>query len=97
MPNVLTANRLTDGIVVYLGNAGEWVSDLGAASVSDDGASLESLRTVAARSIADRLVVGVYAIDVDLAGGKPAPKSVREKIRAAGRQSFNDLTEREIR
>lgn len=97
MPSVLTANRLTDGIVVYLGNAGEWVRDLGAASVAENETLLESLEDIAGKSVANQLVVGVYAMDVDFTGGIPVPKSVREKIRAAHRQSFEDLTEREVR
>ncbi|MBU2583207.1 MAG: DUF2849 domain-containing protein [Alphaproteobacteria bacterium] len=96
MPNVLTANRLEDGVVVYLGNSGEWVHDLIAATVAENEASLAILEKIAGKSVAGRHVVGVYAIDVDLSNGKPSPKSVREKIRAAHRQTFKDLTELEI-
>ncbi|MBU1211722.1 MAG: DUF2849 domain-containing protein [Alphaproteobacteria bacterium] len=97
MPNVITANRLEDGIVVYLGQSGNWTSDLTAARVANSGHDLEALEKIAGTAVAASHVVAVYAMDVDLSGGKPAPKSVREKIRAAHRQTFKDLTEIEIR
>ncbi|KUO57629.1 MAG: hypothetical protein APF80_11815 [Alphaproteobacteria bacterium BRH_c36] len=97
MRNVITANRLEDGIVVYLGHTGDWTSDLAAARVVDSRHDLEALEKIAAAAVAACHVVGVYAMDVDLSSGKPMPKSVREKIRAAHRQTFKDLTEIEIR
>lgn len=97
MPNVLTANRLEDGVVVYLSTSDEWVSDLTDARVAEDEQSLEALNLIAGQSAADQLIVGAYAMDVDLSNGKPAAKSVREKIRAAHRQTFKDLTELENR
>ena len=96
MPNVITANRLEDGIVVYLGNANEWVHDLAAARVANADPDLKALETIAGKAVADSHVVGVYAMDVDISSGTPAAKSVREKIRAAHRQTFKDLTEIEI-
>lgn len=97
MPNVITANRLNDGIVVYLGNANKWVRELEAARVANEASELEQLESIAGKAVAEQTVVGVYAMDVDILEGIPAAKSVREKIRAAHRQTFKDLTEIEIR
>ncbi len=96
MPNVITANRLDDGIVVYLGDASEWVSDLASARVAEADSDLKALELIADKAADEQLVVSVYAMDVDISNGSPEPKSVREKIRAAHRQTFKDLTEIEL-
>lgn len=93
MPKVITANRLADGIVVYLAEADKWVRDLAAARVAEDAADLQALEAIAGTSAANQFVVGIYAMDVDLSKGAPEAKSVREKIRSAHRQTFKDLTE----
>ena len=82
-PQVLTANRLRAGDVVYLGENAAWVTDLAEAIVAADAAHLERLETIAARAIAAQDVVAVYAIDVDTTAGAPQPLSVKERIRAA--------------
>jgi hypothetical protein len=82
MPSVVTANRLGDGAVVYLGPKGRWTVDIKEAEVAADKTALAALEAVAAKAAADQLVVSVYAMDVALTDGRPAPLSVREKIRA---------------
>jgi len=82
-PQVLTANRLRVGDVVYLAAHDDWVPDLGLAVVATDAAQLAALEAAAARAVASQHVVGVYAIDVDTSSGAPAPLSVKERIRAA--------------
>ena len=45
MPNVITANRLTDGIVVYLAPDGGWVEDIAHArfaETEDETSALEA-------------------------------------------------------
>jgi Protein of unknown function (DUF2849) len=82
-PQVLTANRLRAGDVVYLTANDDWVEDLGCATIALDTAELDALKAIAARAIAAQHVVGVYEMDVDLANGTPQPTSVKERIRAA--------------
>ena len=81
-PQVLTANRLRAGDVVYLGPGGVWITDLTRAAVARDAAQLSALEVLATGGVQQQKVVGVYAIDVELSGDKPAPRSVKETIRA---------------
>jgi Protein of unknown function (DUF2849) len=81
-PVVVTANRLTDGAVVYRGANGQWTPELpGAAVVTTSDAAMALL--TAARADAVR-VVDAYVAPVVLADGKPRPGNLRERIRAAG-------------
>ena len=82
-PQVLTANRLRVGDVVYLAANDAWVPELTGARVATDAAQLAALETIAAGAVATQTVVGVYAIDVDTSNGAPSPTSVKERIRAA--------------
>jgi Protein of unknown function (DUF2849) len=83
-PQVVTANRLRVGDVVYLAANDDWVFDLARATVATTPEGLASLEGVAAKAVAQQQVVGVYAIDVDVTAGAPKPLSVKEHIRAAG-------------
>ena len=82
-PQVLTANTLRVGDVVYLAANEDWVPELTLAIVATDAAHLASLEATAAKSVAAQHVVGVYAIDVDTSSGAPAPTSAKERIRSA--------------
>jgi hypothetical protein len=85
LPSVVTANLLHTGEVVYLAEGERWVLELDDAEVAADKAGLARLEDAAQRAVAAQQVTAVYAMDVTLAGGRPAPLSVREKIRAAHR------------
>ena len=82
-PQVLTANRLGAGDVVYLAEQSAWVPDLAHAAVAIDAERLATLEAIAADAVAAQKVVAVYAIDVDIATATPKPTSVKERIRAA--------------
>jgi|SRR5688572_16165847 hypothetical protein len=88
MPSVVTANRLTDGIVVYLAPDGGWVEDLAQARLADTEAEIAALEAEAAKAVAERKVVAVYPMDVVIQDGMPVALSVREKIRAAHRTTL---------
>jgi hypothetical protein len=88
MPSVVTANRLTDGIVVYLAPDGGWVEDLAQARFADTEAEIAALEAEAAKAVAERKVVAVYPMDVVIQDGMPVALSVREKIRAAHRTTL---------
>ncbi len=82
-PVVVTANRLTDGAVVYRTIEGRWSSDLEhAAVVTTVPAATELL----VASVADdKAAVGAYVAPVRLgAGGRYEPGNLRESIRRAG-------------
>ncbi len=83
MPSVVTANALRSGAVVYLASDGRWIDALSDAAVAADAPQLKVLEELALRAVEAREVTGVYAMDVSMADGRPAPVSVRERIRAA--------------
>lgn len=80
---IVTANRLTDGRVVYLTQDADW-----SARIADgrpaNGSAAALLLAVAEDSAASRIVVDPYLIDVSLEGGSPWPVLPRERIRADG-------------
>jgi len=81
-PVVVTANRLTDGAVIYRTTNGHWTTELpGAAVVTTSDAAMALL--TAARADLVR-VVDAYVAPVVLADGSPRPGNLRERIRAAG-------------
>jgi hypothetical protein len=89
MPNVITANRLTDGIVVYLGPEETWVEEIANARVADTEEETKALETIAENAVRERKVVGVYAMPVALKDdGAIDPISVRERIRASHRTTL---------
>ncbi len=88
MPNVVTANRLTDGIVVYLASDGAWTEEIGRARLAETEDEVKALEAEGAKDIAARKVVAVYPMDVAVRDGTVDPLSVRERIRAAHRTTL---------
>ncbi|HXW25346.1 MAG TPA: DUF2849 domain-containing protein [Xanthobacteraceae bacterium] len=81
-PVVVTANRLADGAVIYRTAGGRWTTDLAAAAVATTG---EAATAMLAAARADLMkIVDPYVAPVELAGGRPRPGNLRERIRAAG-------------
>lgn len=81
--SVASANRLVDGIVVFLDDAGQWTDRLERAAVARDKRAGEILLERAraeARSVVDPFLVAVTEDDE----GRLEPVSLREKIRASG-------------
>ena len=90
MPSVVTANRLTDGIVVYLAPDGSWTEEIGRASVAETEDEVKALETEAAEAVKARKVVAVYPMEVAFNGGAVDPLSVRERIRASHRTTLTE-------
>ena len=88
MPNVVTANRLVDGIVVYLASDGGWTEEIGRARLAETEDETKALEAEAAKDVAARKVVAVYPMEVALHDGEVDPLSVRERIRAAHRTTL---------
>ncbi|TBW35964.1 DUF2849 domain-containing protein [Siculibacillus lacustris] len=80
---VVTANRLIDGRVVFRGADGGWVETIGAAVVLEEGAAAAAVAASAA-DVAARLIVEPYAIDVATEAAAIVPRTMRERIRASG-------------
>ncbi len=81
---ILTANRLTDGIVVYLTDGDRWIEAISGASIVRAEAEDTRLLEMGARAVASRQVVEPYLIDVSDDDGPVRPLRFREAIRAAG-------------
>ena len=88
MPNVITANRLTDGIVVYLAADGGWTEDIGRARFAETEEQTSALEAQANQAVKDRIVLAMYPMPVEIKDGAVDPLSVREKIRAAHRTTL---------
>jgi uncharacterized protein DUF2849 len=89
MPQVLTANLLQRGEVVYWDGRG-WVPSLGNARVMPDPEAEEALKGAAAW-VEKREVVGAYLFEVRVKDGVTVPMKQRELIRAAGPSVRADL------
>ena len=80
---VASANRLADGVVVWLDDAGEWTTRLDRAAIARDkrAADILLLRAQAeAFTVVDPFLVAVTEDD----DGVLEPLSLREKIRVSG-------------
>ena len=95
-PVVFTANRLRDGVVLWLNAAERWSEKVADARVYE-GAAIEEGRAAAAAWERRQEVVGSYPVDVAVTDAGPAPLSVRERVRAQGGPSTQyGLAERAI-
>jgi len=88
---IVTANRLRDGAVVYLGPGYELVERLEAALRLSTKDEVEAALARAAQSVAERLIVSPYPMEVTVTGETIAPLRMREIIRAAGPTVRRDL------
>ena len=84
MGQVITANRLRDGIVVFLGTDFSWVEQIAAARLFASKDTAEAGLAACKKDEADNLVLDIYAIDVTEKNGTFVPVRMREAIRATG-------------
>lgn len=80
---MVTANRLRDGAVVYLEPDGAWSPDVNR-GVTGKEAATEALLVRARDAVAHQIVVDPYLIEVAADAGDVRPLSFRERIRAQG-------------
>jgi Protein of unknown function (DUF2849) len=89
-PQVLTANRLKTGDVVYW-TAGQWTEAFGQAEVFIDPEAARAALQAAEHFVAGRIVVAPYLFPVRVAADGARPLEEREVIRAAGPTVRRDL------
>lgn len=89
---IVSANRLGDGLVVYLGNDNSWSTGIAHSRIADDDAAAEVLLARARKAEADRKVVDPYLIEVAEIDGELRPTRYREFIRATGPSVRPDLS-----
>lgn len=90
--HVITANRLLDGLVVFLREDGGWDASIGAARLAADAAALGAALEAGGQGEAANIVTGVYAVEVERIGGDIAPVRLRERIRAYGPTTHRDFS-----
>ena len=81
---VLTANRLGDGVAVWLDANGEWTEHLQDALVARHPEAVDALEAIGKRDFAANRVVDIAIIDVQETECQLWPLRLRERIRAAG-------------
>ena len=88
---VMTANRLSDGVVLYLAQDDQWVEQLAAARFAKTHGAVEQLQVIADAAVHDCLVIGPYLFAVEAFDGGFRPISQREHIRALGPTVGTDM------
>lgn len=92
---ILTANDLRSGRVVYYTSDGEWSAYITDAQIARDELAADRLITKGEQAEQSQAVVGAYLIDLDPEYDLPVPVRFREKLRVGGpsiHQSFKKPT-----
>jgi hypothetical protein len=92
MPQMIIANRLNDGAVVFLANGNGWVTQIDEGLVIADEAEGQGLFAAAKQHEAECIVIDPQLIDVKIEDGHTRPVAIREAIRAFGPTVRTDLT-----
>lgn len=90
---VVTANRLSDGAVVYFAAGGAWTEDVVRARRLD---AAEADATLAEASARRTEIAAAYLIEVGADGGPAGREATRENIRRRGPTVRPDLARKEI-
>ena len=80
---VVTANRLRDGVIVWLTPELRWSEDYAASKVLRDEAEAKAALEAAGVDVKARLVVGPYLAEMQETPEGLKPASARERIRAS--------------
>lgn len=95
MRQMIIANRLVDGVVVFLAYGDVWEPSIEAGEIIDDAALAERRLAVAKHHEASNVVIDPQPIEVEIVGGKRRPTVIREAIRAFGPTVRTDVAETE--
>ena len=87
-PQVITANRLSDGAVVYFTSGKGWSVSFADGAVWNDQESAEAALNESKESVKARIVVEPYLFDVAITEAGSKPISARERIRADHKPTF---------
>jgi len=81
-PSVVTANRTSDGVVIWRTGAKGWSTDLANAAIVR---TADDARALLTEAVGDDIgAVGSYIAPVELRDGKVLPGNLRERIRVKG-------------
>ena len=81
---MIIANRLTDGLVVFLTESGQWSTAIADGLVIRDEADEGRWLDMAKSAESGCLIIDPNLIDVTVEEGAPRPVAIREAIRAFG-------------
>jgi len=84
MPQMIIANTLADGFVVFLTEANGWTNNIAAGALATTDEQAEKLLALAKQAEQANLVIDPYLIPVELDGAVRKPTEYREYIRATG-------------
>jgi hypothetical protein len=84
MLQMIIANTLADGFVVFLTDENTWTNDIAAGAVAATDEQAENLLEWAKQAEQNNLVIDPYLIPVELDDGLRKPTEYREYIRAMG-------------
>ena len=94
--HVITANRLLDGLVVYLTPDGGWSESINDSRISQDETELAAALETGGQSDAANIVTGVYEVEVQQSGADIVPVRIRERIRAYGPTTHRDFSRADV-
>lgn len=81
---IVTANDLREGDVVFLTENGSWSRRVRDAAVANDKEAAQALLESAQPSVADNTVVEPYLVNVAITADGPFPNRYREQLRCLG-------------
>ena len=87
---VVTATRLRDGAILWLGSGHVWHEQFGHANAVPE-TEVEAGLAFGAAEVAAQRVIGVYRVEVEAEGSAITPVTTRERIRATGPSVRPDL------
>ena len=88
---MLTANRLTDGTVVFLAPDGNWVESIEGAAIAQTAEEASTLQAQGTHDAERNLVVEPYLAAVAGTGARPLPARMRERVRVEGPSALADV------
>lgn len=84
MAQMLIANRLRDGLVVFRAADGSWVDSIDGGELIGDEREAERLLERSRADERNNLIIDPNLIPVTVRGGVRTPDQIREAIRATG-------------
>ncbi|MFT3986853.1 DUF2849 domain-containing protein [Aestuariivirga sp.] len=81
---IVTANRLRDGIAVFLNRSGQWSEKIDEATLALEPEAAAALENRAKQDEKSTLVTGSYLIDAERLNGRIRAAHIRERLRTLG-------------
>ena len=88
---LITANRLRDGIAVFMTRAGDWSEAIDEAVLAVEPQAAAALEARAKDDEKKTLVTGAYLVDAERLNGRVRAAHIRERMRALGPTVRTDL------